>query len=132
MTIVILARDFSRFRPLIDRLQREKQVELMPVVTGTSALEHLRGKRVDLVIVDEQLDDMSGIEFIRHLITVNPLANTALVGAQPEEEFHEVTEGLGVLLQLPRQPTNQDAETLLGLMAKIAGLMQPATEQVSQ
>lgn len=132
MTIVVIAKDFSRFGSLVERLRREKHVELMPVVTGTAGLAHLRGKRVDLVIVDEQLDDMSGIDFIKQLITVNPLANTALVGALPEEEFHEVTEGLGVLLQLPRQPTGQDAETLLGLMAKITGLMQPPTVQAAQ
>ena len=129
MTIVVIAKDFSRFGSMIDRLRREKHVELMPVVTGTAGLAHLRGKRIDLVIVDEQLEDMSGIEFIKQLVAVNPLANTALVGALPEEEFHEATEGLGVLLQLPREPAGQDAETLLGLMAKISGLMQPATGQ---
>lgn len=131
MTIVVIATNFSRFGPLIDRLRREKHVELMPVVTGTAGLAHLRGRRVDLVIVDEQLEDMGGIEFGRQLVTVNPLANTALVGALAEDEFHEATEGLGVLLQLPRQPTGQDAETLLDLMAKISGLMQPATVQAA-
>lgn len=131
MTIVFIAKDFSRFGPLVYRLRRDRRVELIPVVTGAAGLSQLRGKPIDLVIVDEQLEDMSGIEFVRQLVTVNPLANTAIVGALTEEDFHEATEGMGVLMQLPRQPTEQDAETLLGLMAKIAGLMQPATEQVS-
>lgn len=131
MTIVFIAKDFSRFGPLVYRLRRDRRVELIPVVTGAAGLAQLRGKPIDLVIVDEQLEDMSGIEFVRQLVTVNPLANTAIVGALTEEDFHEATEGMGVLMQLPRQPTEQDAETLLGLMAKIAGLMQPATEQVS-
>lgn len=131
MTIVFIAKDFSRFGPLVYRLRRDRRVELIPVVTGAAGLSQLRGKPIDLVIVDEQLEDMSGIEFVRQLVTVNPLANTAIVGALTEEDFHEATEGMGVLMQLPRQPTEQEAETLLGLMAKIAGLMQPATEQVS-
>ena len=128
MTIVFIAKDFSRFGPLVYRLRRDRRVELIPVVTGAAGLSQLRGKPIDLVIVDEQLEDMSGIEFVRRLVTVNPLANTAIVGALTEEDFHEATEGMGVLMQLPRQPKEQDAETLLGLMAKIAGLMQPATE----
>lgn len=113
------------------RLRRERHVELIPVVTGAAGLGQLRGKPIDLVIVDEQLEDMSGIEFVRRLITVNPLANTAIVGALTEENFHEATEGMGVLMQLPRQPTEQDAETLLALLAKISGLMQPLTVQAT-
>jgi CheY-like chemotaxis protein len=131
LTIVFIAKDFSRFGPLVYRLRRERHVELIPVVTGAAGLGQLRGKPIDLVIVDEQLEDMSGIEFVRQLVTVNPLANTAIVGALTEEDFHEATEGMGVLMQLPRQPTEQDAETLLVLLAKISGLMQPSTAQAS-
>ena len=131
MTIVFIAKDFSRFGPLVYRLRRERHVELIPVVTGAAGLGQLRGKPIDLVIVDEQLEDMSGIEFVRRLITVNPLANTAIVGAFTEENFHEATEGMGVLMQLPRQPTELDAETLLVLLAKISGLMQPLTVQAT-
>lgn len=131
MTIVFIAKDFSRFGPLVYRLRRERHVELIPVVTGAAGLGQLRGKPIDLVIVDEQLEDMSGIEFVRRLITVNPLANTAIVGALTEEDFHEATEGMCVLMQLPRQPTEQDAETLLALLAKISGLMQPSNVQAT-
>jgi CheY-like chemotaxis protein len=131
LTIVFIAKDFSRFGPLVYRLRRERHVELIPVVTGAAGLAQLRGKPIDLVIVDDQLEDMSGIEFVRRLITVNPLANTAIVGALTEEDFHEATEGIGVLMQLPRQPTEQDAETLLALLAKISGLMQPLTVQAT-
>jgi CheY-like chemotaxis protein len=131
LTIVFIAKDFSRFGPLVYRLRRERHVELIPVVTGAAGLGQLRGKPIDLVIVDEQLEDMSGIEFVRRLITVNPLANTAIVGALTEDNFHEATEGMGVLMQLPRQPTEQDAETLLALLAKISGLMQPLTVQAT-
>ena len=57
----------------------------------------MQGKNTDLVIVDEQLDDMSGIEFVGRLVQVNPLVNTAIVGSLSDEDFHEATEGLGVL-----------------------------------
>lgn len=124
MTIVFVAKDFSRFSVLVDRLKQEQDLELVPVATGAAGLEKLTNKRLDLVIVDEQLDDMSGIEFVKQFVTVNPLANTAILGSLPDEEFHEVTEGLGVLMQLPLQPDKEDAERLLAVLAKISGLLQ--------
>jgi len=129
LTIVFVAKNFSRFSVLVTRLRREQDVELVPVATGAAGLEQLKNKRLDLVIVDEQLDDMSGIEFVNQLVRVNPLANTAIVGSLPGEEFHEVTEGLGVLMQLPPQPGEQDAEALLAVLAKISGLLQPNPKQ---
>lgn len=123
MTIVFVAKNFSRFSVLVTRLRREQDVELIPVATGAAGLAQLKGKPLDLVIVDEQLDDMSGIAFVKQLVKVNPLANTAIVGSLANEVFHEVTEGLGVLMQLPTLPTEQDAEALLAVLAKISGLM---------
>ncbi|MGD9948222.1 MAG: response regulator [Desulfobulbus sp.] len=125
MTIVFVAKDFSRFSVLVERLRQEQDVNLVPVATGTAGLENLKGKRLDLVIVDEQLDDMSGIDFVKQFVTVNPLANTAILGSLPDEEFHEVTEGLGVLMQLPPHPGKTDAEELLAILAKISGLLAP-------
>jgi two-component SAPR family response regulator len=129
LTIVFVAKNFSRFSVLVNRLRREQDVELVPVATGAAGLEQLKDKRLDLVIVDEQLDDMSGIDFVKQLVRVNPLANTAIVGSLPGEEFHEVTEGLGVLMQLPPQPGEQDGEALLAVLAKISGLLQPNPKQ---
>ncbi|WP_448874980.1 response regulator [Desulfobulbus propionicus] len=130
LTIVFIAKNFSRFSVLVERLRREQDVELVPVATGAAGLEKLKNKRLDLVIVDEQLDDMSGIDFIKQFVTVNPLANTAIVGSLPDGEFHEVTEGLGVLMQLPQHPGKEDAEALLEVLAKISGLITPAAPKV--
>jgi DNA-binding response OmpR family regulator len=125
LTIVFVAKDFSRFAVLVARLRREQNVQLIPVATGAAGLEQLKGKPLDLIIVDEQLDDMSGIDFVKQLVKVNPLANTTIVGTMADEEFHEVTEGLGVLMQLPPHPGEKDAEALLAVLAKITVLMQP-------
>lgn len=131
LIIAFVAKDFSRFSLLVDRLRREQGVELVPAATGAAGLAQLKGRTVDLVIVDEQLDDMSGIEFVEQLVKVNPLANTAIVGSLPDAEFHEATEGLGVLMQLPPHPQDRDAETLLAVLAKISGLF-PAGPQEAQ
>lgn len=38
----------------------------------------------------------------------------------PEEDFHEATEGLGILTALPLQPDAADAARLLQLLDKLA------------
>jgi len=131
LTILFVAKDFSRFSVLVSRLRREQDVELVPAATGASGLEQLKDKRLDLVIVDEQLDDMSGIEFVKQLVRFNPLANTAIVGSLADEDFHEATEGLGVLMQLPAHPGEKDGEALLAVLARIAVLMQPASPRAA-
>ena len=96
-------RFFTVFRPG-GPVWHEQAIELAPTATGAAGLALLKGKLMDLVIVDEQLDDMSGIEFVKQLVKVNPLVNTTIVSSLADEEFHEATEGLGVLMQLPPHP----------------------------
>ena len=97
----------------------------MSAATGVAGLTTLKGEQVGLAIVDEKLDDMSGIDFVKLLVKAYPLVNTAIVSTLTTEEFHEATEGLGVLLQLPREPRQKDAATLLGILEKIGVLLQP-------
>lgn len=129
LIILFVAKDFSRFAVLVNRLRREQDVRLVPAATGAAGLEQLQGMRMDLVIVDEQLDDMSGIEFVQRLVQINPLVNTAIVGDLSKADFHEATEGLGVLMQLPPRPGDKDAEALLAVIEKITGLMQVETNK---
>ena len=125
MIVLFATNDFSRFSELVDKLWHEKAIELAPAATGEAGLALLKVKQVNLVIVDEQLDDMSGIEFVKQLVKVNPMVNTAIVSTLTADEFHEVTEGLGVLMQLPPHPGENDAEALLAVLEKIGALMQP-------
>lgn len=125
MNIALITDNFSHFSGLVDRLRQEPDTELLPVTSGTAAMNQLAGQRLDLVIVDEQLADMSGLACVKQLVTVNPLANIALVGTLAEDDFHEQTEGLGVLMQLPPRPGAAEAEALLRVLSRIRGLLMP-------
>ena len=105
---------------------------MVPAATGSTGLALLAGRSMDLVIVDERLDDMSGIAFVGRLVKINPLVNTAIVGSLAEEAFHEATEGLGVLMQLPPRPTEADAEALLAELAKIGGMLSPPSPEAKR
>ena len=68
---------------------------------------------VDLVVTDEELGDMTGLELAYKLLSINPMINCAAVSPLSHDDFHEVSEGLGLLAQLPLQPGAKQAEELL-------------------
>lgn len=86
---------------------------------GKSALAALAAAPPTLVVVDEVLPDMPGLDLVRRIVTVNAFVSTALVSALPAGEFHEVGEGLGILAQLPPDPGEPEARHLLELVDRL-------------
>ena len=68
MVILFIAKDYSRFSALVTRLGQQQDIQLVPALTGTAGLAYLKDSTVDLAIVDEQLDDMSGIALVKQLV----------------------------------------------------------------
>jgi CheY-like chemotaxis protein len=108
-------------------LAQNDDVEVSWAETGQRALDMVSGMSFDLVVVDEKLGDMTGIEFIETLVSVNPMINCAAVSPLPSDEFHEVSEGLGILAQLPVLPGAKDAEDVLKRLNHLKKLLQPKT-----
>lgn len=90
------------------------------VTSGLNGLETVQEKPVDLVVVDEDLGDMSGLTFVERLVAVNPMINCALVSSLSKKEYHEASEGLGVLMQLPTEPDRSDAKRLMAHLNQIS------------
>lgn len=129
MIVLLLAKDMGWFSALVVGLQHRRDVEMVSAATGVDGFLLLKSRQIDLVIVDEQLGDIDGIAFVKQLVKINPLINTAIVSTLSAEDFHEATEGLGVLMQLPRKPREKDGEALLAILEKIGVLLQPVAQQ---
>jgi len=108
-------------------LKQKDDVELSWAANGQEALETISDNPVDLVIVNENIGDMTGIEFMKKLLPINPMINCAAVSPLPSEEFHEASEGLGVLVQLPVAPGKLDAKNLLKRLDDLKNLLKPQT-----
>ena len=91
--------------------------------SGGNGLSMIAEDNFDLVVADENLGDMTGLEFIRALVSKRPMINCAAVSSLAAEDFHEVSEGLGILMQLPVRPGEEQAEMLLGQLKNILNLM---------
>ena len=98
-------------------------VHIVRAVSGDSGLSMLAVGNFDLVVTDENLGDMTGLEFIRSIVANRPMINCAAVSALTSEEFHEASEGLGILMQLPVEPGQKHADMLLEQLKSILNTM---------
>ncbi len=119
-TVMLVAEDHTRF----DRLQSSLESlggTIRRATSGREALAAAAGAPIDLVVADETLGDMPGVALARQLVAANPMINCAVVSRLAPEAFHEATEGLGILMQLPPVPETVDAERLMARLDRIRG-----------
>jgi CheY-like chemotaxis protein len=90
--------------------------------SGGQAIERIGHQPVDLVVTDEQLGDMTGLEFIADVVAVNPAINCATVSSMSDKAFHQASEGLGILMKLPPAPGRTDADRLITRLNQILGV----------
>jgi len=120
--LLLIAPDKQPFSKFTTSLTQNDDVELTWASTGHEALAVVSENPVDLVIVNENIGDMTGIEFMKKLLPINPMINCAAVSPLAPDEFHEASEGLGVLVQLPVNPGELEAEDLLKRLKNLKDL----------
>ncbi len=117
--ILLVSRERNTLSHMANVIAETEGIVIIWANTGANAWEMISYHPVELVIVDEYLDDMTGLEFAKSLVALNPFINCAIVSSLSPEDFHKVSEGLGLLAQLPKQPNRADAEELMGKLQKI-------------
>jgi len=108
--------------PLVEGLTADGEVTLEAAGSGADALQAIRNNPPHLAIIDCDLSDREPLPLVQELLTVNAMVNIAVVSPLSDAEFHEASEGLGILAHLPVQPGKGDAGELLRKLRKILGL----------
>lgn len=90
--------------------------------TGSAALAMLSEKKYDLLVVDEKLPDMVGRDFIERVVMKHPMINCVVSSPLGKKEFHQVYEGLGVLMQFTPMPGKEEVLELMEHMNRILQL----------
>jgi len=103
-------------------LSSNPEVNLTRVISGVEALEAARTTGPHLVIIDADLPDTAPLELVRKLLMANAMVNTAVFSPLSDEEFHEASEGLGILGRLPKEPGMSDAGELLHKLRTVLGV----------
>jgi len=123
LKLLLVNRDIDSFSALSSALSGQEDIELDVSPSGEKALAMLSSKAVDLVVADEDLGDMTALDLSSRLLKINTMINCAVVSSLPPEEFHEASEGLGIMTQLPKQPGVKDAEDLIKTLKQIKGML---------
>ena len=121
--LLLVSPDKNSLYKLASAFVEHADVDLSWAESGKTALEIATDSAIDLVVTDESLGDMTGLEFAGRLLSVNPMINCASVSSLSPEEFHEISEGLGIMVQLPFQPGKEHAEELLQRLKNLKMLM---------
>lgn len=109
--------------PFIEGLGSDPEVCLDLAGSGAEVLEAVRTNAPQLVIIDSELPDTKAQSLIPELLMINAMTNTAVVSPLSDEEFHEASEGLGILTRLPLIPGRSDAAELLQKLRMVSGLI---------
>lgn len=112
----------TRSEPLhsfIQSLSSDPDVQLEQVSNRAEAINAVRNSSPQLVIIDSGLPDADSFGFIRELMTINAMVNTAAISPLTDEQFHDAGEGLGILCRLPVSPGKADAQDLLEKLREI-------------
>lgn len=121
--LLLVSPDKDALSDLASALIEHDDVALSWAKSGEVALNMAIETDFDLIITDEGLGDMTGLAFANRLLAVNPMINCATISRLSPEKFHEVSEGLGLMAQLPDRPGKAQAETLLQRLRDIRNLM---------
>ena len=125
INILLASRDKASMSAFKAGLE-ENQVQTAWAQSGSNAIVKLTEGNFDLVVTDENLGDMTGLEFIEKVISKRPMVNCAAVSSLLPADFHEASEGLGILMQLPVRPGQEQAEKLLRQLKNILNLTEQA------
>lgn len=127
MHIILAGAEKERLADLASGLWTSLPCEIEQLASSAEVLSILEQGRRDLVIVDEQLKDRSGLELAQEIARSHPFVDCIMIDGSSPEDFHEKTEGLGVLLQLPSPPTILDAESVVAHLRAIHECVPTAT-----
>lgn len=117
---ILLASDASqRLASLAAGLREIAEAELLRTDSTAEVMELLKTSNTTLVVVDEELRDTDGLTLVKMLARQHPFVSCVLVSRLPADEFHEETEGLGVLMQLPSPPGTESAQSILAHLSAI-------------
>lgn len=119
MTQIILAGSNLSSLPAFQEAIEESGGRVTCLRSGRQVLETVLVGDFDLLIADESLGDMSGMKLIQEVITLRPMLNCAVVSSLSSDHFHEASEGLGILMQLPNGPGRKEAGALMNHLQKI-------------
>ena len=119
--ILLVSADPSQKQSFVAELGKQSGLALVTANSLEEAIATLQAHKITLALVDDPIGAHSGLDLIRRLIQIDAFMYTAVFSNAGEEDFHERSEGLGVLAKLPYAPSPEDARRIWDVMKTMAG-----------
>ncbi len=118
ISVLIVSKEKVTFQDIINTLVNNNY-KIYWSSSGTEAISLIDEMTIDLLIIDEAMPDITGRQFIEKIVMKNTMINCVVASPLAHEKFHEIYEGLGVLMQFPVMPGRKEAQELLEHMEHI-------------
>ena len=101
-SVVLIVDDEVRILAALRRTLRKEGYEVLVAESPMQAIEILEGRRVDLVLSDEKMPRMSGVEFLQEAKRLCPYAARMMITGWSKAISSEQLESLGVDALIPK------------------------------
>lgn len=119
LKILVASPDGDGLHDFTAALAQAGEAVVERVSTAEAVLARAGSDPPHLVVIDQGLADSQPLDLVSSLLRVNAMINTAVVSDMPEEDFHEASEGLGIMASLT---PDADAARAAEVMAKLKSL----------
>lgn len=96
---------------------KQSKLNVIQANSETSAMGMLKSRDVDAVIASEQ-----DLPLVKKLVSAFPMVNYALMSSSAPHDFHEITEGYGIFMQLPTSLRQNDVSVMISNLTRIKAL----------
>jgi DNA-binding NarL/FixJ family response regulator len=121
LTIILASPQVDQWQAFSDALASRIQADMVTVRTAADAIEAAQMLKPQLVVIDDGLGDLTAVDLIRRLLSIDAMIHAAVASAETEAIFHEATEGLGILMKLSPLPTSAEAGRLAECLDQLQG-----------
>ena len=123
LNILVASQERHPISDFVSVFRRRSDLTVVVAHSGLHALDLIKAGTFDLVVAQETLPDMTGLELIEKILTINPMVNFAACSSLDPDDFHQASEGMGVLMQLPVRPSQKDGQMLLERLKNVTDMM---------
>jgi response regulator RpfG family c-di-GMP phosphodiesterase len=111
--VLLLVDDETRILSALRRTLRREGYEILTAESVAEALRTLGSRKVDLVLTDQKMPGMSGLEFLAQVASRYPDVARLLITGWPEEIPSDQIEVLGIRALIPKPWDDQELRSVL-------------------
>ncbi len=120
MLIVVATNRPDALEDFLGPLRSMDGAEVALAGDGAAALDIVAARSPQFVLVDEGLADLEPFALVTEIMKINAMINTVVLSPLSAEDFHEASEGLGILACVPLAPVEGDGVLLAEKLARFA------------